>query len=227
MNKKIEDNLHSFPKNQKISDEKKQEFVLLLDEISSQAEGGKVRGGRLLQNSYLIFTSVLALLLFSFLVYTTLLSEDPKSENMYQEIYGSLPESDIGDISKKVQFEMVLDKSIYNSEVQEMSLAIINKSDKTLFTGSSYQFEVLINDTWYQLPYKSNTFWTLEEIMIKPNNSFTQDIWLYRLKNELASGRYRIIKHFEVNVGLMQHISDKKKELKEENIILSAEFEVK
>ncbi|UOQ48990.1 hypothetical protein MUN88_02300 [Gracilibacillus caseinilyticus] len=109
-------------------------------------------------------------------------------------------------MKKNNDVEMTVTQNKYTSNLKDISLEIINKSDSSITFDFPYQLETYVNGSWYKIPFKNNKGWIMIGIVLKPNESYTQNISVKQLDFELSPGEYRIVKSFS------------------EELIVSAEF---
>ncbi len=125
-----------------------------------------------------------------------------------KDLTDDLPKSDYGEILEQDNYELKLDKNKYSIKVDQISLEITNKSASNLNLGVIYYMERYIDGSWYQIPFKDDTDFQTIGIIVKPNESYTQNISTNHVKYELSPGKYRVVKPIS------------------EEIILATEFEI-
>ncbi|MCL2840964.1 MAG: DUF3798 domain-containing protein [Defluviitaleaceae bacterium] len=80
-----------------------------------------------------------------------------------------------------------------------LRLSMINNSESETFGYSSpFSIEQYLNGTWVQVPFIDDIFWTEPLFMIDPESSVDENVSWVHMHGQLASGQYRIIRHFIV-----------------------------
>ncbi|WP_163580988.1 immunoglobulin-like domain-containing protein [Gracilibacillus saliphilus] len=119
-----------------------------------------------------------------------------------KDLTEELPKSDYGEILEQDNYELKLDKNKYSNEVDQITLELTNNSASNLNFGLIYYMERYIDGSWYQIPFKDDTEFQTIGIMVKPNESYTQNISTNHLKHDLSSGKYRVVKPISEEITL-------------------------
>lgn len=114
----------------------------------------------------------------------------------------NLPQSDFGEIVENNHYHMKLDKEKYSVETDLITIEIMNNSESNLNLDVTFQIEKYREGAWYQIPFDENIDFPLYGIIVKPNESYTQNISMKQLKYDPSPGKYRVVKPINEEITL-------------------------
>jgi len=122
-----------------------------------------------------------------------LLVDPIKVESKYDNITNELKE-------EETKVGIYVDQDIYTLPFSKLVYTIENTGENSVEYDNSVYLDKLQDETWVQIPYKENLEFTMEAVILEPDQSDEQEIALEHLDYQLTKGNYRIRKEIQDEV---------------------------
>ncbi|MDX8046888.1 immunoglobulin-like domain-containing protein [Gracilibacillus sp. S3-1-1] len=111
-----------------------------------------------------------------------------------EDLTETLSKSEYGDIVEQEEYKMTLEKDKYPENVDLITMEIFNNSDTDITFGLEHSVEIYVDGNWYQIPFKKDAQFQAIGVIVKPGESYSQNVAVDQLDFSFIPGRYRVIK---------------------------------